>query len=1009
MRPLFQSPAFGRIRILFRWFRLSLLLILFLAVAAVSYLHLIGLPDFVKRPLLRRLLAEGVAARFTNMQLGWGLGPSFVIENAAFSRSHQPFSPRLSASRAELALSWNALLHSQIALRSLQISSAQLLLPISETNGDALLLTNVALDMGFHSNDVVRLNDCRGVFLGIQLDLVGEVSHASALRRWKFPLGGGATNAAFQARLRQVARTVEEIRFTGTPRLRIQAGADGRDMNSFHAEMIFTASAAHTPWGDATNLVVDAACARLVNSGDQPLLKVKGSAASLATRLARGRQVSLSTTFSRGANSNFDAEIRLDAARFNAAPDSAGSHGFGAARLSWNGTAILASSNFIPLLAAGKLRAVEPQSPWGSARELSLECRAARARDLPPPGAGWGPWTRIAPWTLDWRAEIRDMTGTNLSFDHLALSGHWLAPQLVIENFQGELYGGQVNAGAILDVGSRELHCNGVTDFNPLSISQLFKLPAQKWLAQFDFATPPKVNARLRVVLPPWTNRPANWSADMGSSLQLAGDFTAGPSSFCRVPVRSASSHVTYTNRVWNVSRLRAVRPDGDIDLDYTSSPQAFRYVIDSRLDPKAALPLVAPGQPHLLDEVVFRQPPKIKAEIWGRWHEAGRMGFATTVLAANFIARDEPVTALSARVEYTNQVLTVHDLCLSNDQCQVQSPWLQVDFGTMMVRLTNVTGTLDPSVLQRVLRTNSPGWLNVIHFDAPPSVSVSGSFSLTNPLAADLRFLVSGRRLHYTNLLADRVTGGVDWTGQTVTLTNISASLYNNGSLMGWIVFGGGPNHGSDFRADFAARDIDLSSLVTGITGKTNHVEGRLDGHLALNGPNNPDRNDWQGRGDIHVHDALLWDIKLFGLFSPVLNMISPGWGHSRVREAEGNFVITNGATSSDDLQFLCQGFRLNLRGAVDRKRQINARLEAVLSRDTPVFGSFLSMAFTPLSKMFEYHISGPVRDPVLEPVYVPKFILFLLHPFRSFKSSVTPDSPPEAAPPSSGQDGTK
>jgi hypothetical protein len=772
-------------------------------------------------------------------------------------------------------------------------------------------------------------------------------------------------------------------------------------MNSFHAELNFAASAAHTPWGDATNLVMDAACARLVHSGNQPLLKVGGSAAGVASRSARSRNIAFSTTFSRAANSNLDAEIRLDAAQFNAAGDSASSNGFGADGLSWNGAATLASSNFIPLLAAGKLLAVEPQSPWGSAHELSLEYRAARARDLPPPAAGWGPWTRISPWTLDWRAEMRHITSPKLCFDHLALSGHWLAPQLVIENLQGELYGGQINAGAILDVGSRELHCDGVTDFNPLSISQMLNLPARNWLAQFDFTTPPKVNARLRVVLPPWTNRPAGWSADMGASLQLAGDFTTGPASFRRVPVRSAASHVTYTNRVWNVSRLRAVRPDGDIDLDYTSSPQAFHYVIDSRLDPKAVLPLVAPGRPHLLDEFTFRQPPEIHAEIWGRWHPPELTSFTATVQAKNFIARGETVAAFSARVEYTNLILTVHNLSLSNDQCQAQAPWLQADFGTKMVRLTNVTGTLDPPILQRVLRNNSPDWLNVIHFDAPPSASVSGSFSLTNPLAMDLRFLVSGRGLHYTNLFADRVTGGVDWAGQMVTLTNISASLYNNGTAKGWVVFDGRPNRGSDFRADFSARDMDLSSLVAGITGKTNHLEGRLDGHLALDGPNAPDKNNWQGRGDIHLHDALLWDIKIFGLLSPVLNLISPGWGHSRAHEAAGNFLITNGVISSDDLEIRFQGFVLHLRGAVDKNKQINARLEAILSRDTPLLGPLLSLALTPLSKIFEYHISGPLRDPALEPVYIPKVLMLLLHPFHTLKTIAIPESPPGTAPP--------
>jgi hypothetical protein len=1001
MPPLFQQPALRRIRIFFRWCRMSLWLVLFFMVSAIAYLHLIGLPDFAKRPLLRRLLEAGVAAEFSEMQLGWGLGPSVVIENAAFSRSEQPLSPRLSARRAEVELDWDALLHCRIALHSLQVTSAQLQLPITETNGDTLLLTNLALDMRFPSNDVVRVVDCRGVVQGIQFDLVGEANHAGEMRHWKFPLGGGSTNGAYQARLRAVKETVEEIHFSGRPLLQVEAGADGRDMNSFHAEMAFTASAAHTPWGNVISPSLNAACARLVDSGDQPLLQISGSAASLSSPKARSARLSFVTAFSRGANSNLHSVIRFEAAHPGAALSSAGSNWLTAGSLSWDGGADLASSNFAPLMATGKLRMVEARLPWGGAGELSLECRAARARELPTPDAAWGPWNRIAPWSLDWRVEMADMTSSKLRFDHLAFSGHWLAPELVIEGFRGDLYGGHVSAGAVLDVGSRELRSSGTTDFSPLSISQLFNPPARKWLAQFGFVTPPKVNARLRVVLPPWTNRPAGWSDDAGASLQLAGDFAAGHASFCGAPVQSASSRVTYTNRVWHVSGLHAVRPDGEIDLDYTTGPQTFHYIIDSRLEPKAALPFVAAGKPHLLDELAFKQPPGIKAEIWGSWHDSGRLAFTATARASNFIARGEPVAGLSVRVDLTNQVLTVHDLFLSNVQCRVQAPWLQMDFGTMMARLTNVTGSLDPALLQRVLGEDSPEWLDAIHFDAPPSISASGSLSLTNPQVVDLHFLISGPGLRYGKLVADRVSGAAIWRGQTVTLTNIYANLYDHGALKGWIVFGNGPNHGPDFRANFAARDIGLSSLATGIAGRTNRLEGRLDGHLALEAPHSSDENGWRGRGDINVHDALLWDIKLFGLFSPVLNTISPGWGHSRVREAVGTFIITNGAASSDNLQFICQGFVLNLRGKVDKNKQVNARLEAVLSREAPVVGSFLSLAFTPLSKLFEYRISGPVHDPVLEPLYVPKFIMFLLHPFHSLKSIATPESPAQTFPP--------
>jgi hypothetical protein len=997
MHPFFQRPGVRRVRIVFRWCRISLWLVLFLAVAAVSYLHLTGLPDFVKRPMLRQLLAHGVEAQFSNMQLGWERGPSIVIENAAFSRVDQPLSPRLSASRAKLELDRNALLHGRFELRSLQVSDAQLQLPVSEAVDDVLLLNNVALSMRFFSNDVVKLDRCQGSFRGIQTDLIGVVSHAGALRRWQIPAGGGSTNVTFQTRLRDVARILKKIDFSGKPDLQIEAGVDGRDMNSFHAELNFDAPAAHTPWGDVTNLVIDAACARLFESGHQSFLQVKCSASSLAALWARSGKFSFLTTVSHGANSNLEAELNFDAARFEAPLDSAGSNWFGAARFSGGGSVTLASSNLIPVLGAGKLRAVKPQTPWGSARELSLECRATPATNAQPPEAGWGPWAAIVPWTLDWQAEMSNMASPKLRLDHLAFSGHWHAPQIVIENFRGELYGGRVNAGGILDINSRELHCKGTTDFNPHSVSQLFNPAASNWLAQLDWSTPPKVNAQMRLVLPPWTNRPAGWSADMFSSLQLAGDFTVGHSSFNRVEDDSAAAQVTYTNQVWNVTHLHALRPEGDIDLDYTTGPQEYHYLIDSRLDPKSVLSLVAPGHPHVLDDFAFKQSPVIHTEIWGRWRDPGISAFTATALAANFAAFGEPVAAFSADVDYTNRILTVRSLSLSNSQCRVQAPWLQADLGTKMVRVTNVAGIVDPAILQRVLRRNSPDFLSVIHFDSLPSFSASGAFSLTNSQAVDLRFLVSGRRLHYTNLLADRITGEVDWAGQTVSMTNIAANLYDNGSLMGWLVFATTPQTGTDFHADFTVKDIDLPSMVTGMTGKTNKLEGRLDGDLDLAGPNNSaDPSKLQGRGRIHVHDALLWDIKVFGMLSPVLNLFSPGWGYSRARDAVADFVITNGAISSDNVEMRCSGFVLKLHGTIDTNKQINARLEAVLSRDTPLIGELLSLAFTPLSKMLEYRVSGPWSDPVPEPVYVPRFITHLLHPFKALKAPATSESPP-------------
>jgi len=39
------------------------------------------------------------------------------------------------------------------------------------------------------------------------------------------------------------------------------------------------------------------------------------------------------------------------------------------------------------------------------------------------------------------------------------------------------------------------------------------------------------------------------------------------------------------------------------------------------------------------------------------------------------------------------------------------------------------------------------------------------------------------------------------------------------------------------------------------------------------------------------------------------------------------------------------------------------------------------------PVSKLFEYHVTGTLNHPKSEPIYVPKLLLMPLHPIRSLE----------------------
>jgi hypothetical protein len=1002
MGSFFQCKPVRICRKIFRWCRIIVLFTVFLVMAEVAYLHLIGLPEFLKRPLLQTLRQHGFDAEFTGAHLNWG--PVIEVENAAFQTTNEASGPRLSAGLAILALKWDDLVHGRFKVDSFQVATARLQAPHAGTNGIPLSLENVSLALVLLSNNVARLDDAVFSFRGIRICLNGEVTNYLAMQRWKWPMastpkspGSNALSASLPERLGHFSDFLDQLQFSGNPGLNLNFSADGADMNSVHGDLKFRAGGVQTPWGQAGAFQVQGAWARILSLADEPILRVRITAADTRTPWGTASNVVLTTTVSRDGQSNWNAAADLSVTGLAAR---AGTNWVRASNLWANGAATLGSTNFLPKTLSATVRVGAAQSPWGSADGLSLSVQAVPATK-PAAEANWWVWGKLAPYSFAWQVAATNVLSPRLQVEGLEAEGRWRAPELIADKLALRLYHRRLDGTARLDVGSREVNCRVVSDFDPHKASALLTPAAARWMSQYDWTEPPKVNAEMRLVLPPWTNRPENWRTNLHASVVIAGNFTVGEASFRGVTVTSANSHFSYSNRVWNLPRLRAVRPDGQLEMDYTGSDETheFHFAFDSRLDPRDAAPLLPAAQRHYLEDLDFPLAPAIHGQAWGVWRRHETISFAGTVAATNAVVRGQVIDIVSAIVNYTNRLLTLSNLRVAKDGGVLRSEWITADLASRKVMMTNIGCNISPDLARGLMGTNVPQFLKIIHFDTPPSIRASGSFVVGNPLATDLHFYVRGQHFHWTNLSADKIEGGIDWEGRSVHLTNIEASVYNTGTLVGWTVFDYVPRRGSSFRSDFSGTDIDLSALVKGLTGRTNRLEGMLDGHLVLGAPQTTNKTTWLGHGNIRVHDALLWDIKLFGMLSPILDAIAPGAGRSRAHSATATFVITNGGVSSDDLEVDAPGLRILYWGTIDMSKNIDGRVEADLLYNVPVLGPILSTALLPLSKLFEYHIGGTLRNPMIEPVFIPKVLMMILRPFHTLKS-LLPPLPPASAP---------
>ena len=997
MPPFFQRRGVRAARTAFRWCRITLWLAILLAMAALSYLHLVGLPDFLKPPLIQMARDRGFDVQFSSARLAWG--PAIFIENAGFSPTNRSTGPRLSAGLADVKLNWAALLHFHLKADSVEMLNGQVRIPVSERYGKSLLLDRAHVNMRLFSNDVAQVSDFRAVFRGIRIRIDGEVTNFASMSDWKLPArwqgNPDQTNAASRS---PPVNVLDQVQLGENSRLDVYFSADGHDINTLRADAVLNSPVVQTPWATVNGFQLRAAAAHLLDFTNRPFMQARATTDNISTLWGTGTNMSLTAAFYPDASTPFNASLDFEVNDADGKWTTTNGPNFvHARRLRWDGIAALLPAHFKPEALNGTLRAEGAESPWGNAGSLSFTLKADRVDPPMPPDTNWGFWTKFAPYVLSGRLIVTNLQTSKLHLDSADLEAKWQAPQLTINKLGSRLYGGQIDGGADLDVDSRLLHLHAATDFDPQAISPLLTPAAQLWISQLAWESPPAVTSKISLIVPPWTNRTEQWRDDIRSSIQIAGDFSVGPSSFRKIEVAGASAQFFYSNRVWNVPRLHATRPGGSIDVDYTGNDATheFHIVLDSHLDPADAAPWLNPRQREILGEFHFSRPPDIHGEARGVWHDLETASVAGTLVASNFTARGIHIDEFRTGVDYTNHILRINGLGLSQGSGRMDIPAAVGNFSSKLITLTNAQSTLDPRIVTAIMGTNTPEFLQLLHFDAGPIVRANGSFVIGEPAQTDLRFDVQGGHFLWTNLSADSFSATVFWHARSIIVTNVQARLYKDGKLRGWVAFDHPPRQDAGFRTDFTMNDIDLGQLSREISGTSNRVEGRLEGSLALEAPITEDKDTWTGHGYVHIHDALLWDIKMFGVLSPLLNAMSPGLGDSRAREASARFDISDGKVISDDLEVHSTGVRLLYRGSISMKKQINGRVEADMLRDTPVFGTILSVVMTPLGKAFEYQITGPMRQPVFKPLYVPKFLMLFLRPFHTLKTLLPEDKP--------------
>ncbi|HUA38885.1 MAG TPA: AsmA-like C-terminal region-containing protein [Candidatus Sulfopaludibacter sp.] len=861
-------------RTLFRHFRRLIIVLILVLICAIGWLNQVGLPDFVKRPLVETLRARGVELEFARLRLSLRRG--LVADDVHIGRAETTGSPTLSLRQVQLRLDYPALLHRQWQVDGLVLRQGQFIWPLSPTN--ALVLDQVQSDLRFQTNDIWSLDNFQADFAGAKLRLSGDIAHASAFRNWEI-FHGQTTNAtAWRARCQTFADVLRQIHLVGAPQLSLTVNGDARDPRSFRIHLTINAAGVDTPWGRA-------------------------------------------------------AAIQL-VARLMAAP---------------------------------------------------------RAPATPAPARGW--WTNLQPYRIEWTAQAENLESPQLSVQTVKCGGFWRAPELAVTNLSAELGGGRLDAKARLNVDTRAFIFTNSSHFDPPAIAALLTEKTRAWLTQFSWTQPPTLLAAGSLILPAWTNRQPDWRGEVQPTMRLTGEFAATNGAFRGIAIDSARGSFSYSNLVWRLPYLAVTRPEGALDLADVEddATKNYHWHMQGALAPYALRPLLATNHAErVLDLFAFAQPLSLNADVWGCLADNNSLGARGHVALTNFTIRGEIVGWVEGDFGYTNRVLDFFQPRLQTGAQKMSADGIAVDFNSWRIYFTNGFSTVDPRAVARAISRKAGEVMDPYRFGAPCPARVNGYAPLRSMGDADLWFEAEGTPLEWLKLKTSRITGEIHWLGETLMLTNLAAAFYG-GDANGFAHFDFRPRSGADFEFAANVRNASLHLLAADLLSPTNHLEGVLSGRFVMTSANSDDWRTWNGYGRANLHDGLIWDVPVFGILSPVLNMVMPGLGSSRATEAATQFGMTNGVIFSDDLEIRSTMMRLQYDGTVDLRSHVDARVTAQLLRDTWVVGPLLSTALWPVSKLFEYKITGTLQHPQSEPVYIPKALLLPLHPIRSLEEMLS------------------
>lgn len=1013
----------------------------------IVHLHQIGLPEFIREPLVAQLEAQGLRLEYSRIHLEWGEG--LFAENVLVHFRGRPEGQFAYFQKLHLRINPLALWDPELPIvESLGLVGGEVSLPVDGGPGDSaalLKLNQIVGDLEFEEYHTWRLVGFSARINSLSFEAMGSLRGTPSLFSSRSAVPRDATAPVLSVQSGPLARILNRLETTGfrnPPKLALAFAIDGEHPERSLVEFRLETSGVTNDLGTFEGVRL-----RLSVSPDAetpPTLRGLFHLDSDAVRTSLGSfagldwQVGFQVLAAEARPSHLDWQLNSRSLERD---------GLNIGRLQIRGVTL--STNRFPEVSTGEgiraiaragldldggylsrldLRFRDLISPWGSATNASIDARIWNpTNDWSPRGfdfemaseglriEGNGAaglrlrgsvhpvptqslpvlsafWTNLAPWRLHLEPSLdHPILASGLRLGSLGARVDWVDGRASVTNLEARFEDGVVMASGTVDARSREMEAALRADVGIRGLSTV--LPAELWQSwsRQDIGT----NSRVRLAvaasgrLPEWTIPLREWKEPLRREISLGGTLDAAPVSWGGVTLDEAGLKASWNREQVRLETLRVSKGGGAVQADGTWDPVDgdFDARVSSTLDPLVFRPVIrAPGLARQFDMIQLASLPEILAEVRGNTRSVADLVGTARVSITNAIYRLEPVTELRTTVHYTNDNILFIGTDLLQSTNRILAPWMRFDPKANLLWFTNATARVDLASLARVIGPRTADTLAPYHFPVPPEVEVNGVIPTADEAEADVVFKARAPAFEWWYFKFTNLVATVGWKADRLSITNVTSGFYG-GSLETDIQLDMTEPRNTRFTADPRFRDVRVDLLMEDLAMRMNQLGGLLSGQVLVEQGQSRKGMPWKGRGNAEIRDGLLWGLPLFGLLSPVFDAVAPGMGKAQFNAGTGIFTLTNNTVDFHRVELISSAMRLDLKGGVDFDGKVDLVLEARPLRDVPLLGAILDVVLAPFTKLFEYKVGGTLGQPEAELRHVPSFLLAPLRPFKVLK----------------------